>query len=219
FTCTNTSDIENIVKPIVDSIKFDKTKATTKTDDNVSLAETTTVLSTTSTNKVKTTVADEKNSESITYAVGKDILPGEYIFNPYSFDTTPYVLVKTTNDDNAKIIGIFSGFDSQIYLTLEYGQYVTILDAKMERVTYETVGKNNGKGCFRVGIDIPAGKYRITADDEDYSSYCISSDSFVKSFSITKGDFISFNDEYDLTLHDGEYLYLDNANLEAMIGN
>ncbi|MDE6021469.1 MAG: hypothetical protein K2H01_10815, partial [Ruminococcus sp.] len=25
FTCTNTSDIENIVKPIVDSIKFDKT--------------------------------------------------------------------------------------------------------------------------------------------------------------------------------------------------
>ncbi|MBR3564283.1 MAG: hypothetical protein IKN92_05770 [Clostridia bacterium] len=139
------------------------------------------------------------------YKVGIDIQPGEYVV----FCDSSLGYFSVTKDPNGDDIIFNETFDYNSFFTVKEGEYVKISGA----YAYPVEGNEfeldtSGEGMFRVGIDIPAGEYKVTADD-DHGYYCIYKNS--RHGNIVNNDF--FSGSSYIKIKDGQYLILDDCHI------
>jgi hypothetical protein len=142
------------------------------------------------------------------YRVGEDIPAGEYVF----FCTGKYGgSLKETTDSNGSDRVDSEYFDYCVIYTLTEGNYVEIEGAMAVPSSDVTeLVLNKGSGTFKVGTHIPAGEYKIINTTTSGGSYKI----WNSSFPWNRDDRVDtgyFSTATYLTIHDGEYLTIDDA--------
>lgn len=141
-----------------------------------------------------------------TYKAGKDIPAGEYIFTSTS-KYSAYVCV--SSDSNQDNIIENENFDYTFIATVSDGQYVQAKRCEFVSSSGQKININAdgtfSDGMYRVGIDIPAGEYRLTSTTSYSAYYCIYNSSVVP-FEIQNND--NFKGSTYVTVSDGQYLVI-----------
>ena len=137
------------------------------------------------------------------YKVGVDIPAGEYAFVAYY--SSAYVCVSA--DSNQNDILENENFSNTFIITVADGQYLEANRCGFVRADEVVMVTNDdgsfSDGMYRVGIDIPAGEYKLTSDNGGY--YCVYPNS-VPPFDIVDNDLFDTNTY--VTVKDGQYLLL-----------
>ncbi len=143
-----------------------------------------------------------------TYKVGSEIPAGEYIVVATG-GTGCYVEVSKDSSGSFESIVSNDNTYTRLYITVMDGQYFKVSGGKfaLENKVAPYVAENNiyDQGCYKVGKDIPAGEYKITAND----SYCyieVSKDSLGVFSSIVSNDNLALGESTYVTVTDGQYL-------------
>lgn len=135
------------------------------------------------------------------YKVGADLPAGEYAFVAYY--SSAYVCVSA--DSNQNDILENENFSGTFIITVADGQYLEASRCGFVRADEVVMlTEDDGSfsdGMYRVGIDIPAGEYKLTTDDMGY--WCIYKDSVVP-FDIISNDL--FEGSAYVTVKDGQYI-------------
>lgn len=141
------------------------------------------------------------------YKVGTDIPAGEYVFI-VSGDRSAYVCV--SSDSNQDDILENENFDFTFFATVSDGQYVKAQRCSFMAASDYTISISDdgsfSDGMYRVGIDIPAGEYKLTCTGDRSGYYCIYNDSIVP-FDIENND--NFDGSTYVTVKDGQYLIMN----------
>ncbi len=146
-------------------------------------------------------------TKSGTYKVGTEIPAGEYIV----VATSGNCYVEVNKDSTGSFESIVSNDNTStcLYVTLIEGQYFKVSGGKFaleDKVApFEAENGVYEQGVYKVGKDIPAGEYKITAND----SNCyieVSSDSYMTFNSIITNDNISLGESTYITVSEGQYL-------------
>lgn len=137
------------------------------------------------------------------FKVGKDIPAGEYLFTA----TNGKAYVCASSDSNQDDIIENENFTYTFFMTVSDGQYLEAKRCKFSAVGDQIVKINEDgsfrAGMYRVGIDIPAGEYKLTTDETNRGYYCIY-DSTEIPFDIVNND--NFEESTYVTVSDGQYL-------------
>lgn len=141
------------------------------------------------------------------YKVGVDIPAGEYLF--VITDTFGgYVCVSA--DSNQDDIIENELVELCWFATVEDGQYLEVRDCAFVHADRATLNINAdgsfNSGMYRVGIDIPAGEYKLTAEDDGY--WCIYKNSELP-LDIVSNDL--FESSAYVTVKEGQYLKTSNC--------
>lgn len=136
------------------------------------------------------------------YKVGSDIPAGEYLF--VITDTSGgYVCVSA--DSNKDDIIENEIVELCWFATVEDGHYLEVRDCAFVHAEFATLNINAdgsfNSGMYRVGIDIPAGEYKLTAEDDGY--WCIYKNSELP-LDIVSNDL--FESSAYVTVKEGQYL-------------
>ena len=148
------------------------------------------------------------------YKVGSDIPAGEYLAIGKGY----LELSKTPNADIGNII-FNDNFEGQCYIDAQEGEYIKIL-SELKLYPTDSAPKilpNNGKipqGQFKVGIDIPAGEYKIIAEDNGY--FEIATGTRRDTGKIIKNQFVPTASSLYATVENGQYLRLKNSAAEIV---
>lgn len=151
------------------------------------------------------------------YKIGTDLPAGEYVLLPASEFSAYYEVNSSSSGDLDDIIDN-DNFDGRRYLTVEDGQYLTIQRCMMVPLDEApAVDISSGvlpEGMYRVGIDIPAGEYKLHNNAEYDGYYEVRSSSLA-----TEGfDSIITNDNFSgdvyVTVQEGRYLVVNRAEIQ-----
>ena len=138
-----------------------------------------------------------------TYKVGTDCPAGEYLF--FS-DSSQLAYVCASSDSNQDNIIENENFSNSFFMTVADGQYLQAKRCYFVKASDYTITINDDgtldEGMYRVGVDIPAGEYKLTAD-EDKGYWCLYSNS-TSPFDIDEKD--NFEGSTYVTVRDGQYL-------------
>lgn len=140
------------------------------------------------------------------YKVGSDLPAGEYLFAADS--SGGYVCV--SSDSNKDDIVENEIVKRYWFATVEDGQYLVVRGCAFVFASDVIININAdgsfGEGMYRVGVDIPAGEYKLTTDDSGYWS--------IYGGSELPLDIVS-NDLFDassyVTVKDGQYLKISDC--------
>lgn len=141
------------------------------------------------------------------YRVGKDIPAGEYKIT-CSGDIAGYYCVYT--DTTEEDIVDNDNFTACVYVTLTDGQYIEV-----KRATFTAIEDADatttlvGNGMYKVGFDLDAGEYLITADSGERGYYAIWDSSDVENKDILTNDI--FEGSTYVTVSEGQYLEISRA--------
>lgn len=145
------------------------------------------------------------------YRVGSDIPAGTYYAEQESSRSSYYCIYPNTQKD---VIAQNEIFDNYTFFVVSNGQLLSLSRCKITPVSNvqnsiaKQVDGNYIEGCYRVGIDIPAGEYKFTQNTGKRSGYyCIYSD-------VTKEDIVDndiFKGNAYCTVRAGEYLKVNSA--------
>lgn len=167
-------------------------------------------------NSPDTTVPDTTAVPSIqsygpgTLKVGADIPAGEYIV----ISTENYGGYFSVNADaNGDDIIFNSMFDYNSIVTVNDGEYFELSRAKAypfdQWCAQNTIDLSNTGVMLKVGVNIPAGDYQLSADSEDAGYYCI--------YSSSRQDDIVANNLFEgqdyVSVSDGQYLELSRCTI------
>ncbi len=171
---------------------------------------------TTNNNNNNQNTSSDNRIKSGTYKVGTDIPAGEYLVFA---DETGYIESAKDSTGNLESI-IFNDNldDSHSFVTLRDGEYFKLQGAYMYPVDKApSVIPEDGEyddGMYRVGVDIPAGEYKVILDsDTDMGYYEVSKDSTHQLDSIITNENVQA-DTY-LTLSDGQYVKLQDVEIRT----
>ena len=148
------------------------------------------------------------------YKVGSDIPAGEYLAIGKGY----LELSKTPNADIGNII-FNDNFEGQCYIDAQEGEYIKIL-SELKLYPTDSAPKilpNNGKipqGQFKVGTDVPAGEYKIIAEDNGY--FEIATGTRRDTGKIIKNQFVPTASSLYATVENGQYLRLKNSAAEIV---
>lgn len=171
-------------------------------------------------NEAKDNAKQEKENTDIwekggTYKVGEEIDAGEYIVVASGYNC--YIQVSKDSSGTLDSIVSNDNISTRTYITLLDGQYFTVKSGKFapadKVVAFEPTDGLYDQGMYFVGKDIPAGEYKITAND----SNCyieVDKDSFHTLGSIISNDNISLGESTYVTVSDGQYLKFNGGQLE-----
>lgn len=143
-----------------------------------------------------------------TYKVGTDIPAGEYYVKCTS--SSCYFAISKDSSGNSVIDNEI--FYSHYFVTLENGQYFELNRGKctaVDNITIDVDLKNISVGLYRVGIDIPAGEYKLNATSDSGGYFAVYNNSTAKRDIRTNDNFK--NSQY-VTVYAGEYLKLSRCN-------
>lgn len=146
------------------------------------------------------------------YKVGTDIEAGEYFV--YSVNSSCYFEV--SSDSSGKLTSIITNDNTETFafVTVASGQYLKINGGRFAKADKASVPGADAKGnysagMYRVGIDIPAGEYKV-ANQSDLMCYVeVSSDSSGSLFSIVSNDLVE-TFTY-ISVSEGQYLTVTNG--------
>ena len=151
------------------------------------------------------------------YKIGADLPAGEYVLLPAS-EFSAYYEVNSSSTGEVEDIIDNDNFDGRRYLTVEDGQYLTIQRCTMVPLDKAPkVDISSGvvpEGMYRVGVDIPAGEYKLHNNTE-YDGYYE-----VRSSSLASEGFDSiitnenFSGDVYVTVQEGQYLVVNRAELQ-----
>lgn len=148
------------------------------------------------------------------YKVGTDIPAGEYVL-VQNDSTLAYFQVSSSSDGKFESIVANDNFDGRSIVTVSDGQYLNVTRANIYSIDKApAINKSAGyltDGMYRVGVDIPAGEYKIVPTDNISGYYELTEDSSHLFSSIIGNGLIS-NEQY-LTIEDGQYLKLTRAKI------
>lgn len=134
------------------------------------------------------------------YKVGVDIPAGTYIAYPTSNYGGYYGIYSDANGDD---IVANNNFDGQNYFTVSSGQYLDLTRCEARPVSQRLkVEYENGyltEGQYLVGVDVPAGEYKLTSTSDYGAYYALTSDG--------NSDNIISNDNFD----NSRYVYISNG--------
>lgn len=146
------------------------------------------------------------------YKVGKDIPSGEYLLISYEDQYTGgYMCVSSDSNQNDIIHNeLFLTFH---YITVENGQYLELtrcgaVSVEEDSLKFESYD-NLGPGMYKIGVDIPSGEYKLTADKDALAAYSCIYDNSTASRKIISNDIIN-NNAY-VTVKHGQYLLLQSC--------
>jgi hypothetical protein len=166
----------------------------------------------------ETIVSTEPPTEKITtysagtYKVGIDIPAGEYCIYCTSSISGYYSVNADSKGDS--IIGN-DNFDYNAFVTVSDGQYLELSRATavpvsaIDGVSYKI--DTSKTGTFRVGIDIPAGEYKLINDSKLSGYYCVYNNSNPDADIVTNDN---FEGQTYITVSDGQYLLLSRCKIE-----
>lgn len=146
------------------------------------------------------------------YKVGKDIPAGEYWLMAYEDDYSGYYCVSSDSSGDSIIDN--DSFDTWTYVTVKDGEYLELARANACLVedAPDPVFKSElvVEGTYKIGRDLPAGEYKLTATDLQYDAYyAVLDSSYNASDSIVAND--SFKNTAYITVKDGQYLQIVRA--------
>lgn len=139
------------------------------------------------------------------YLAGRDIVPGEYLISAtgsipgyYEVDKdSAGTLSSIITNDNISTWGI---------VTIQAGQYLKLNRCNAQPRIQVPKLDTTKSGTFQVGIDIPAGEYRLVQTGTVMAYYEVTSDSSGDLWSIVAND--NFENTAYVTVSDGQYLTL-----------
>lgn len=146
------------------------------------------------------------------YLVGKDIPAGEYAI--FAERSLGYMEVTSDSSGNFESILCNENFSYNTIVTLEEGRYFSMSGAyavPMEEAQIDT----SGSGMFKVGVNIPAGEYKIIVDENASMGL-----GYLEVASDSSHDFASIrtNDNIEsstyISVNEGEYLTLNDCHIE-----
>lgn len=143
------------------------------------------------------------------YKIGKDLPAGEYLLISYDDQYVGgYMCVSSDSNQNDIIHNeLFLTFH---YITVENGQYLELTRCGAVSVEEDSLSFKSyddlGPGMYKVGVDIPAGEYKLTADKGALAAYSCIYDNSTASRKIISNDIIN-NNAY-VTVKQGQYLLL-----------
>lgn len=151
------------------------------------------------------------------YLVGVDLPAGDYIIygNNFLFDgilTGSYKIYASSAADAKKICSKTVGNWS--FISLEDGQYIDLNRCYLYDISKTDLVNTKTDGEFRVGIDIPAGEYRLR---ETSSLNCYSVDSGYTAYDKTVGFHMVDGQDY-VTVEDGQLLDLTGCVIDEKVG-
>lgn len=140
------------------------------------------------------------------YKVGIDIPAGEYFLQTAS-SLFGYMSVSRDSSGDLDSIIENENFDTHHYITIQDGQYLELQNATAIPVndmnkTFDA--SNLEEGMYRIGIDIPAGEYRLTTTSER-GYFCVYDNSSAERQIQSNNNFES--NDY-ITVVNGQYLLL-----------
>lgn len=155
----------------------------------------------------------EKGYSEGTYKVGYDIPAGEYFI---FCDTRWSCYFQVSSDSSGKLSSVVANdnITSFAFVSVKEGQYLTVTGGRFVSAAEASVpgiGKDGsyGEGMYRVGIDIPAGEYKVIALSGQSCYLEVSKDSTGSLFSIISND--NFSATAYITVEDGQYLTVKNG--------
>ena len=146
------------------------------------------------------------------YKVGKDIPAGEYWLMAYDDNYSGYYCVSSDSSGNSIVDN--DNFDTWTYVTAKDGEYLELVRTRACLVedAPEPMFKSEAvvEGTYKIGRDLPAGEYKLTATDFQYDAYyAVLESSYNASESIVTND--SFANTAYITVKDGQYLQIVRA--------
>lgn len=183
-------------------------------DDIVST--TTTMVTTQNATEAPTEPLTESNIKKIynsgVYKVGVDIPAGEYCVYAEYDDYGGYYCVSSDSAGDS-IIGN-DNFDYNAFVTVYDGQYIKLSRAiaipanEIDGVKYKI--DTSKTGTFRVGIDIPAGEYKLINNSDYFGYYCVYNSSDADADIVTNDN---FEGQAYITVYEGQYLLINRCNI------
>lgn len=145
------------------------------------------------------------------HKVGEDIPSGRYVVYTTTGKSAYYCI---SSDANGKDIIANNNFKTQNYIEINDGEYLEL--SRCAAVAFEdkeAVDTSSGylkEGQYLVGVDFPAGEYKLENNDEDKSAYyAITGDA--------NGKDIIANDNFKggsyVSVSDGQYLEINRCKL------
>lgn len=145
------------------------------------------------------------------YKVGSDIPAGEYVLIA---DGQAYFQIAKDSTGTLDSILANDNFTNRSIVTVKEGQYLTINSCTAyASKDAPKVTPDNGylpEGMYKVGIDLPAGEYKVSADGQGYVE--VSNNSLHDLESIVSND--NFQGDKYITIKNGQYLKLSGTKLK-----
>lgn len=147
------------------------------------------------------------------YKVGTDIPAGEYfVCNTSSISC----YIEVAADSSGQLTSIVSNDNvaTFTFISVENGQYLTVRSGKFMQASDAQVpaADLNGyysAGMYRVGIDIPAGEYKVISTNNNWCYLEVSKDCSGSLTSIITND--NINSYTYITVTDGQYLTVESG--------
>ena len=147
------------------------------------------------------------------YKVGTDIAEGEYFI--YCTNSVSCYF-EVASDSSGKLTSIIANdnIDTFAFVAVKTGQYLKVnggsfVKAADASVPSSDTNGNYGPGMYRVGVDIPAGEYKVTCTGDLWCYIEVSSDSSGTLSSIVSNDNIE-TFAY-ISVEEGQYLTVNNG--------
>ena len=148
------------------------------------------------------------------YEVGKDLPAGEYLVVGDKITKEAETSVAVTKDSKKEDEIFDESVMGNVYVTLEKGQFVEVKNGDMYPVDLAPSNTPKDKvykdGMYKVGKDIKAGTYDVKALKKDGKIEIYKDSSHSKDSLISK---TKFKDTEKVTLKDGQYILLDDAQI------
>lgn len=155
------------------------------------------------------------------YKIGKDMPAGEYkLFATDGLAGVSYFEIAKDSTNSVESIVANDNFASFTYVTVAEGQYFKMTDARAVPVDQAEksgpVESRYGSGMYKVGVDIPAGEYKILPEENStlgFGYFEVTKSSRHRLDDIVSND--NFKDSRYITLENGQYLKLSEAYIDA----
>lgn len=170
---------------------------------------------------VPSPVIKEAGFASGMYKIGQDMPAGEYkLFSTGGLAGISYFEIAKDSTNTLESIIANDNFFSFTYVTVTEEQYFKFTDARaVPAGDAEKSGPVDGKyssGMYKVGVDIPAGEYKVLPNEDStlgYGYFEITNSSRHAFDDIVSND--NFEDSRYVTLKDGQYLKLSEAHIDV----
>jgi hypothetical protein len=144
------------------------------------------------------------------YKVPADLPAGEYLL--VATDEAYFQITKDSKNDVDSILAN-DNFTNRSIVTVRAGQYLTVVNARIipysQAPKAQPVGGRLQEGMYKVGIDLPAGEYKVIANGDGY--FEVARDSTHGMNSTVAND--NFQGSRYVTVSKGQYLKLVSASL------
>lgn len=173
--------------------------------------ETASTTASTGTKVVQEQKVEDTGIKKGMYKVGTDIKAGEYVLT-----TSGYYSVSSDSSGKLESITANDSYENRAIINLAEGQYFEFNSGKAypiaeaPQVTVDDTGILKA-GMYKVGTDIKAGEYKVSAPNGGYVE--VTKDSTHSFLSIVSND--NFTGDKYVSVQDGQYIKLSRATLKV----